>query len=209
MDDKLSAMSSALLSQFTSMLEQFKLGITNSSISGNPGVPGYSVSQTEPLSLRHPVSTEIQRLRFQDGGEDLVPHGLGVAQGAGEPLARPQLGKNAAASRDPPTEGSENAQRPPDPSGHKVSFTQPLVSEASQDPEEEEDDDKDSVAEPPVLDKTLTRLLNFIYDKFANARPLTNVSAPPRCQFEEYFAISDPPAASRQNLRAYPFSVRV
>ena len=79
MDDKLSAFSSALLSPFTSMLDQFKLGITNSSVSGNPGVPGYSVSQTEPVSLQHPVSTEIQRLRFQDGGEDLVPHRLGVA----------------------------------------------------------------------------------------------------------------------------------
>ena len=39
-DDKLSAMSSALQSQFTSRLDQFKLGITNSSVSGNPGVPG-------------------------------------------------------------------------------------------------------------------------------------------------------------------------
>ena len=195
MDDKLSAMSSALLSQFTSMLDQFKLGITNSSISGNPGVPGYSVSQTEPPSLRHPVSTEI-RLRFQDGGEDPVPHGLGVAQGAGVPLARPQLGKDAVASRDPPMEGSENAQLPPDPLGPKVSFAQPLVSEASQDPEED-DDDRDSFAEPSVVDKTLTKFLNFIYDKFANAHPLTNAS-------EEYFAISDPPAASRQNLWVYP-----
>ena len=60
MDDKLSAISSALLSQFTSRLDQFKLGITNSFVSGNPGVPGYSVSQTEPVSLQHPVSTEIQ-----------------------------------------------------------------------------------------------------------------------------------------------------
>ena len=205
MDDKLSAMSSALLSQFTVMLDQFKLGITNSSVSGNPGVPGYSVSQTEPPSLRHPVSTEIQRLRFQDGGEDPVPHGLGVAQGAGIPLARPQLGKDAAPFRDPPAEGNENAQRPSDPSGPKVTFAQPLVSEAPQNPEEDDDDDdRDSVAEPPVLDKTLSGLISFIYDEFAHSRPLTNASAPPRCEFEEYFAISDPPTSSRQNLRVYP-----
>ena len=204
MDDKLSAMLSTLLSQFKVMLDQFKLGITNSSVLGNPGVPRYSVSQTEPPSLRHPVSTEIQQLRFQDGGEDTVPHGLGVAQGGGVPLARPQIGKDAAASRNPPEEGSKNAQRPPDPSGPKVSFAQPLVSETPQDPEEEEDDDKDSVAEPPVMDKTLSRFFDFIYDKFANSRPLTGASAPPRCEFEEYFAVSDPPAASRQNLRVYP-----
>ena len=156
MDDKLSAMSSALLSQFTVMLDQFKLGITNSSVSGNPGVPGYSVSQTEPPSLRLPVSTEFQRLRFQDGGEDPVP------QGAGVPLDRPQLGKDAAASRHPPPEGSENAQRPPDPSGPRVAFTQPLISEVPHDPEEDEDDDRDSVVEPPVMDKNLSRLMNYL-----------------------------------------------
>ena len=88
-----------------------------------------------------------------------MPHGLGVAQGAGVPLARLQLGKDTAASRNPPTE--------------------PLASEAPQDPEEE-DDDRDSVADPPVMDKNLSRLFNFIYDKFANSRPLTNASAPPR-----------------------------
>ena len=51
----------------------FKLGVTNSTISYNPEVPGYSVSHTEPPFLRHPVSTEIQRLRFQDGGVDGAP----------------------------------------------------------------------------------------------------------------------------------------
>ena len=100
MDDKLSAMSSALLSQFTVMLDQFKIRITNSSVSGNPGVPGYSVSQTEPPSLRHPVSTEYQRLQFQDGGEDPVPHGLGLAQGAGVTIDWPELGEDAAGSGD-------------------------------------------------------------------------------------------------------------
>ena len=180
MDEKLSAMSSTLLSQFTVMLDQFKLGITNSSVSGNPLVPGYSVRQTEPPSLRHPVNTEIQRLRLQDGGEDPVPHGLGVAQGGGIPLARPQLGKDAAPSRDPPAEGSENAQRPADPSGPKVSFAQPHASEAPQNPEDDDDEeDRDSVAEPPVLDKTLSRRISFIYNKFVHSRPVTDASAPP------------------------------
>ena len=46
MDKKLTAMSSVLLSQFTVMLDQFKLGIINSTVSDNPVVLGYSVSQT-------------------------------------------------------------------------------------------------------------------------------------------------------------------
>ena len=30
------------------------------------------------------------------------------------------------------------------------------------------------------------------------------MSAPPRCAFEEYFFVSDPPSSSRQHLRVYP-----
>ena len=53
------------------------------------------------------------------------------------------------------------------------------------------------------MDKTLFRLFNFIYEKFVDSRPLTDASAPPRCAFEEYFAIADPPSSSR-HLRVYP-----
>ena len=204
MDEKLSAMSSALMSQFSVMIDQFKLGIANSSLSGNPEVPGYSASQTESPSLHHPVSTEIQRLRFQDGGEDPVPHGLGVAQGGGIPVARPQLGKDTAPSRNPPAGGGEGAQHPADPTGPKVSFAQPLASEASHPEDDDDEEDRDSVAEPPVLDKTLSRLINFIHDKLAHSCPVTDASAPPRCEFEDYFAISDPSTSSCQNLMVYP-----
>ena len=186
-DDKISAISSSLLSQFTVMLDQFRLGIANSSVSLNPAVPGQSVSKTVSPSLCHPVSTEYQRLQFQDGGEDPVPHGSGLAQGTGVTVDRPELDKVAASSQDPPSEGYGNAQRPP---GLRVAFAQPLVSESSHDPEEEDDDDEDSVAEPPVVDKTLTRLFNFIHDKFVDSRPLTDASAPP--------------ALSCQHLSVYP-----
>ena len=203
MDDKLSVMSSALMSQFALMLDQFRLGLNDSSFSGNPGVPGPSVSQTEPPSLQRPVSTESESLRFQDGGEDPVPHGLGLAQG-GNFSARSQLGSDAASSRDPPPEASGKSQRPADPSGPRVSFAQLTESELAQHLEEDDEDDRESVADPPVLDKAYARLINFIYDRFANSRPVTNASAPPRCEFEEFFAVSDPPSAARQNLTVYP-----
>ena len=57
-DDKISAMFSGLMSQFSNMLANFKFGLTNSSLSVDPQVPGQSVSHTESPSLRHPVSTE-------------------------------------------------------------------------------------------------------------------------------------------------------
>ena len=191
------------MSQFALMLDQFKLGLNDTSFSGNPGVPGPSVSQTEPPSLQHPVSTECQNLRFQDEGEDPVPHGLGLAQG-GVSLARPQLGSDAVTSRDPPPEASGKSQRLSDPLGPRVSFAQPTETELAQHPEEEDEDDRESIAEPPVLDKTYSRLINFICDRFANSRPVTNASAPPRCEFEEFFAVSEPPSAARQNLTVYP-----
>ena len=91
-DEKLSIMSSALMSKFALMLDQFKLGFNNASFSGDPGVLGLSVaSHTEPPSLQHHVSTESRKdLRFQDSGVDPVPHGSGLAQG-GDSSARPQV----------------------------------------------------------------------------------------------------------------------
>ena len=126
MDDKLSAMSSAWLSPFTSMLDQFKLGVTNSSVSGNPGVLGYSVSQTELVSLQHPVSIEIQRLRFQDGGKDPVLHGLGVAQCSGGGLDRHVLGGDTANSWDLPSEDYGNTQRPTASLGPRIALAHSL-----------------------------------------------------------------------------------
>ena len=132
-----------------------------------------------------------------------MPQGSGLAQGESF-LARPQLGSGAAPSSDPPAEVSGKAQRPSDPSGPRVCFAQPIESESAQQPEDDDEEDRDSVAEPLVLDKTFTRLINFIYDRFSHARPVTNASVPPRFDFEDYFAVSEPPTATRQNLTVYP-----
>ena len=104
MDQKLDDMSSVLKSRFALMLEQFKLGLNSTSLSGVPAVPGPSVSQTEPPSLQHSVSTKSREgLRFRESGEDPVPHGSGLAQGGGS-SARHQLGADAETSHDPPPE---------------------------------------------------------------------------------------------------------
>ena len=132
-DDKISAMSSSLMSQFSEMLDKFRTGISNTSFSVDPAVPGQSVSHTESPSLRHPVSTEYQRLRFQDDGVNPVPQGTGLAQRSGVSIDRPVLGADVAHSRDLPSEDFRNAQHPPAPAGHRVAFTQPLESVGSHD----------------------------------------------------------------------------
>ena len=204
MDQKLDNMSSALMSKFASMLDQFKLGIDIASFSGDPKVPGPSVSQTEPPSLQSSVSTKSREgLRFRESGEDPVPHGSGLAQG-GVDSARPQLGADAVTFREPPPEASRKSQRPEDQSGPRVRWSHPTEVEYAQHPEDDDDDDKDSVAEPPVLDRTYAMLINFIYVRFANSHPSSSAHVPLRCEFEEFFVVSDPPTAARQNLTVYP-----
>ena len=90
-------------------------------------MPGYSVSQTEPVSLQHPVSTERQNLRFQDEGEDPVPHGLGVAQCSGGGLDRHMLGVDAVDSRVLPLEDYGNTQRPTVSTGPRIMLVHPLI----------------------------------------------------------------------------------
>ena len=54
-----------------------------------------------------------------------------------------------------------------------------------------------------VQDRTYARVVNFIYEQFAHSRPSASAHMPPRCDFEDYFAVSDPPSASRLNLTVY------
>ena len=135
---------------------------------------------------------------------DPVPSGSGLAQSMGGNLDRPVLGADGAHSQDHPSEDYRNVQHPPAPAGPRVTFAHPIESVSAHDPEDDDDDDRDSVAEPPVVDKTLARLFNFVYNKFVESHPLSDTSAPPRCAFEDYFAVSEPTSSARQCLRVYP-----
>ena len=67
---------------------------------------------------------------------------------------------------------------------------------AAPEPEEEEEYDRDSVvSSPQVVDKTCTRLVNYVYGQYHESHPLSAPLDPPHCAFEEYFAVSDPPGA--------------
>ena len=60
------------------------------------------------------------------------------------------------------------------------------------------------MGDPPAPDKAYVRLIDFIYDRFHHSKPSAAAHVPPRCDFESYFSISDPPSASRQFLTVYP-----
>ena len=70
-------------------------------------------------------------------------------------------------------------------------------------PEDEDEDDQESVVDV-LVDKTFKRLVNYICDQYPDSRPHSDPSIPPRCEFESFFATSDPPSIGRQRLRWYP-----
>ena len=57
-DKKIEAMSSSLISQFSSMLESFQLSLNKPSLTDDSAVPGYSACLSELPSLRPSVSTK-------------------------------------------------------------------------------------------------------------------------------------------------------
>ena len=203
-DKKLDDMSLALMSRFASMFDQFRADFNQTSFAEDPAVPGPSVRHTEPPSLPHPVSTKSREgLRFRVSGEDPVPHGSGLARNASD-SARHELGAEAAASHDPPPEDSESSRLSGGQSSSGFAYGVQAETESGFPPEDDDDEDRESVADPPVQDKTYTRLVEFIYNRFANSRPSASAQLPPRCEFESFFAVSDPPSASRQNLTVCP-----
>ena len=201
-DQKLDAMSSSLISKFSSMLERFQLGLNPQSFPEDSAVLGYSACLSEPLSLHPSVSTKSRTgFWFREGGEDPVPHESGLTQGTAS--ARDSLDETPETFQHPlsgdtgkPQGGS---QRAPGYSGENQSG----AGFESQH-EEDDEDDKDSVVELPPLDKTYARLVEHIYDRFPHSRPASAPRLPQWCEFENFFAISDSTPASRQNLLLYP-----
>ena len=187
MDKKLVEMSTALMSKFSLMLAQFQSGPNLTSLSGDSAIPGYSGCHTEPPSLQTPVCTKSRTgLRFREGEEDPVLHESRLAQDR----SRSSVGKTSESSRDPPMEDTDSPQG----SQHDPGFTSVGQSGA-------EDDDKDSVADPPLLDKTYARLVNFLHNRFPHSQPFTAVHVPPRCEFEDFFSINNPAPSTKQNFK--------
>ena len=73
------------------------------------------------------------------------------------------------------------------------------------DDEDDEDDmdDQESFAEAPV-DRAFAHLIDYIYQRFPHSEPQTAASTAPRCDYESFFAIAEPPEPSRKFLLLYP-----
>ena len=146
------------------MLGQFKLELSNPCLSEEPEVSGRMPSSGQSLPLRRPVRIDVQPHQFQGTVEGLMPCGSGITRTSSlnDTAVRSELGADVAQSQDSLREDPEVAQDPQTLSGHRVSFASsgPEICSA-QEPEDDEEDDRDSFYEPQVVNKTLNRLFNY------------------------------------------------
>ena len=198
-DKKIEAMSSSLMSRFSSRLESFQLSLNQTSLTDDSAVPGYSACLSEPPSLRPTVSTKSRKgLRFLEGGEDLVPHESGLASASGDMDETPET------VRHPPGDSGEpqGSQRAPE-------FARQRQSGAGFESQLEDEDDRESVTELSPPDKAYNNLMYYIYDRFPHSRPTLAPHLPPRCEFEEFFATSAVTSSTKPNLLIYSLCVLV
>ena len=64
-------------------------------------------------------------------------------------------------------------------------------------------EDREQAAEP-LLDRAFARLVDFIYGRFPHSKPQSAAPSTPRCEYEAYFAVNDPPEPARKFMRLYP-----
>ena len=115
------------------------------------------------------------------------------------------VGPEPAQAQATPLGGSEVVQPPGGVRRHSVSFPAFAGPDlVAQEPEEEEEDDRDSiVSSPQVVDKTYAGLISYVYSQYPESRPLSSPPVLPRCAFEELFAVADPQGFSRPKLRLF------
>ena len=205
-DEKLVLMSEGLFSKFSNLLDQFKLEITNSSVSAEPGVSGRTPVPGQPAPMRFPVGTTVYPQRFQGSVEGPMPTGSGYAHLSQVTAQSDRLGVGVGVAHSQDVQYAREDAHPTQPSeGPRVAFA-PSESEnvCVREPEDEEDDDRDSVGDVPVVDKTFSRLINYVYEQYEHSRPLSDPAVPPRCEFEDYFAVAEPQSTLRPKLRIYP-----
>ena len=201
-DEKFISLSDSLMSNMSLMFDKHRSELVHTSDVGDPAVPRQSVSHTEPPLPPRPTSTKrCESLRGLGEGVPSVPQRSGLAHHRVDSRSH-ALGSGSGSSRDPPLEGGESSQ---DPGVHANlgAGASSQAPEGNYHPDDDDEDDRESIGDPPAPDKTYVRLIDFIYDRFIHSKPSAAAHVPPRCDFESYFSISDPPSASRQFLMVY------
>ena len=195
MDDRMELLSSSLLNQIRSLF--------NNPQSNNPysedasAFPGQAGVQTVPEP--HQPHDESASVRSR---ERLVCEGGTGAQASGLAQAQGSSVKNLPKSKIAQPPGFQGGfQDVPSGSGGPRGRREHRFDEDDYVADEDDDvDDKDSLAEAP-LDRAFARLVDYIYELFPHLEPQTAASSAPRCEYESFFSVADPPEPSRKFMR--------
>ena len=189
-DEKFVSLSDSLMSNMSLMFDKLRSELVHTSVVGDPAVPRQSVSHTEPLLPPRPTSTKrCESLRGLGEGVPTVPQRSGLAHHRVDSRSH-ALGSGSGSSRDPPPEGGESS-RDPGVHANLGAGASSQAPEGNYHLDDDDEDDRESIGDPPAPDKTYVRLIDFIYDRFNHSKPSAAAYVPPRCDFESYFSISD------------------
>ena len=188
------SLSSSLLGQIRSMFDNAQ---SNNSYSEDASAfPGQSGVQAEPEPPQPHDKSERVRIRERlvcEGGTGARASGLAQAQSSdSKSLPKSKLAQ--------PPGYQEGFQGVPSGSGGPRGHREHRMDENDY---VDDVDDKDSLAGAP-LDRAFARLVDYIYERFPHSEPQTAASSKPRCEYESYFSVADPPEPSRKFMRLYP-----
>ena len=193
-DNRIASMSSSVMNRLNDLFGNIDDRFANRSLSAEPGVSGLTLPTGQSPLLRHSVSTNINPIRFQSDAGGPMPHGSGSAHPGNVGESCKGLGSNPVSAQHPQASaealeaahcsqtGDSDRARLQASVGHHVFVREP---------EDDGEEDQESVVEFPVVDKIFNKLVHYIYEQYPNSRPRSDPSVPPRCDFESYFAVAD------------------
>ena len=189
-DTKMDKLSSSLLGQISLLIAQ--LHHPNPLVSVDTS--GYSGAHTEPeppQPLDKSASAGRRESLVHEGGTGARVSGLAQVQRfSSDRVYKPRVAQ--------PPGFQEDLSGVPSGSGGNSGGREHRV-----DDDDDDLEDKESVAGAPV-DGYFARLVDYIYDQFPHSKPHTAVSVKPRCEYEEFFSVSDPPEPARKFMKLYP-----
>ena len=191
---KMDQLSSSLLGQISSLF--YQLNHPNPLVSEHTSaLPGYSGAQTEaapPQPLDKSASAWRREDQVREGGTGVRVSGLAHAQDSNNRNFKPRVAQ-------PPLSQEGFTAGPSGSSAHASGREHRGVD----DDMDEDFEDRDSIARAPV-DANFAQLVDCIYNWFPHSKPDTAAIGQPRCEYEKYFSVSEPPEPSRKFLKLYP-----
>ena len=194
MDERMYLLSSSLLGQIKNLIGNFQTSNPNSNdASAFPGRASYHTVPEPPQPQTKTASVRSRESLVSEGGTGARVAGVAHAHLVEESLP------NARAAQAPNFHG-DNRDIPAGSSGTRDCREWSYEDDGMDD---DDLDDRDHSAEPP-LDRAFARLVDYIYERFPHSEPQSAAPSAPRCEYEAYFAVADPPEPARKFMRLYP-----